>query len=191
MRVLFWNMQKKDTPQEFSAFCQAQKVAPTFGMAAVSGAELGSKTLEFAPSQVAPSLATAANIGSESAHAQRWEFDIGSAGSSILVAQTIILILLHQRQHVAVTIIGGTHNPLASSADCIRAVFIPILARMGAKLTLELERLAGGGEFVCTHATAHLHTNADVIRAFDAAEITFTPMQRGAVHVKVKMADAA
>ena len=285
--------------------------AKALGMAEVSGAELGSKTLEFAPSQNAPSQAP-----------QTWEFNIGSAGSSMLVAQTIIPILLHLRQHVAVTIIGGTHNPLAPSADYIRAVFIPILARMGAQITLVLERygfypagggrvllqfqpstlqpialmergalqnlhasavvqglpheiaerelatlqqrlklapeqleshavdgfgvgntvqitaqyahcsaafwalgekgrsseavagdvaqqfnaysqvsapvdahladqlllpmtLAGGGEFVCTYATPHLYTNAEVIAAFGAAEISFTPMPQGAVHVKV------
>jgi len=296
--------------------------AKALSMAAVSGAELGSKVLEFAPSLGAPS--PAANAETDSANApQRWEFDIGSAGSSMLVAQTIIPILLHQRQHVTVTIIGGTHNPLAPSADYIRAVFIPMLARMGAQLTLVLERygfypagggrvllqiqpstllpisliergvlqnihasavvqglppgiadrelgalqqrlklapeqlerrvvdgfgvgnvvqitaqyahcsaafwalgeksrsseavafdaaeqfaaysqlsapvdahladqlllpmtLAGGGEFVCTHATPHLHTNAEVLMAFGAAEIIFTPMQHGAVHVQVQ-----
>ena len=289
--------------------------AKSLSMAAVSGAELGSKTLEFAPS-----VGASQNAASQAP--QTWEFNIGSAGSSMLVAQTIIPILLHQRQRVAVTIIGGTHNPLAPSADYIRAVFIPILARMGAQLTLELERygfypagggrvllqfqpstllpialmergalqnlrasavvqglppniaerelaalhsklklapeqlecravdgfgvgnvvqitaqyahcsaafwalgekgrsseavagdvaeqfssysqvsapvdahladqlllpmtLAGGGEFICTHATPHLYTSADVIAAFGAAEISFTPMQEGAVHVKV------
>ena len=294
--------------------------AKSLSMAAVSGAELGSKTLTFFPNLGVPSLG-ASQIEPTQAP-QTWEFNIGSAGSSMLVAQTIIPILLHQRQRVAVTIIGGTHNPLAPSADYIRAVFIPILARMGAQLTLELERygfypagggrvllqfqpstllpialmergalqnlrasavvqglppniaerelaalhsklklapeqlecravdgfgvgnvvqitaqyahcsaafwalgekgrsseavagdvaeqfnaysqlsapvdahladqlllpmtLAGGGEFICTHATPHLYTNADVIAAFGAAEISFTPMQEGAVHVKV------
>jgi RNA 3'-terminal phosphate cyclase (ATP) len=78
--------------------------------------------------------------------------DIGSAGSTTLVVQTILMpaiaagIALHAR------ITGGTHNPLAPPFEFLDRVFMPHVRAMGADVTLALERHGvpptGGGAIV-------------------------------------------
>jgi RNA 3'-terminal phosphate cyclase (ATP) len=79
-----------------------------------------------------------------------YRFDIGTAGSACLVAQTVLVPLLHAKQPSEVTIIGGTHNPLAPTADYLEHVYIPALRCFGAEVELSWTRAgffpAGGGE---------------------------------------------
>jgi RNA 3'-terminal phosphate cyclase (ATP) len=100
----------------------------------VKGASIGSGRVDFEPG--------ARRGGS-------YSFDIGTAGSTGLVLQTVLPILLHADGPSRVTIRGGTHNPLAPCADFLRATFLPMLARMGAAVSLEVGRHgfypAGGG----------------------------------------------
>ncbi|ECF4922992.1 TPA: RNA 3'-terminal phosphate cyclase [Salmonella enterica subsp. enterica serovar Vietnam] len=84
--------------------------------AEVSGDELGSQWLRFAPGKVR---------GGE------YKFAIGSAGSCMLVLQTVLPALWFADSPARVEVSGGTHNQSAPSADFICRVWEPQLAKMG------------------------------------------------------------
>jgi RNA 3'-terminal phosphate cyclase (ATP) len=103
--------------------------------ARVTGAQIGSQTLTFAPDRVR---------GGE------YRFATASAGSCTLVLQTILPALLQASTPSTVTLQGGTHNPMAPPYPFLERAFAPVLRRMGANITLKLNRHgfypAGGGE---------------------------------------------
>jgi RNA 3'-terminal phosphate cyclase (ATP) len=76
-------------------------------------------------------------------------FDIQSAGSCILVLQTVIPILWFASGISTVTVRGGTHNGLSPSFDFYKEVFCPL---MPVKIDCELTKYgfypSGGGEVV-------------------------------------------
>ncbi len=115
------------------------KAAAAISAADVHGAEPGSTALEFRPNTL---------VGG--AH----HFAIGTAGSAMLVLQTILPPLLRACAPSRITVEGGTHNMLAPSADFITRCFLPVLHRMGADVQLDVERVglypAGGGRVVAT-----------------------------------------
>jgi len=101
---------------------------------ALEGAELGSREIVFSPQ--APCAGT-------------YAFDIGSAGSTTLVLQTVLPILLCADGPSTVTIRGGTHNRMAPPIEFVHDSFLPVLHRLGISATVELVRHgfypAGGG----------------------------------------------
>lgn len=107
--------------------------------AQVSGAELGSQTLVFEPGALRPGEHT---------------FAIGSAGSCLLVLQTVLPALMLADAPSQLKLSGGTHNPLAPNFHFIERAFLPQLARLGVKVEATLRRHgfypAGGGEMVAT-----------------------------------------
>jgi RNA 3'-terminal phosphate cyclase (ATP) len=107
--------------------------------AGVTGAGLGSSELSFRPGSIK---------GGD------YHFAIGSAGSCTLVLQTVVLALLHAQQPSTVRIGGGTHNTMAPPVQFLQRAYLPLLARMGADVDIELTRYgfypAGGGEVVAT-----------------------------------------
>jgi len=113
----------------------AVQAAARIGDARVEGARLKSTELVFEPG--VPAGGT-------------YAFDVGTAGSATLVLQTILPGLLRAREPSRVTVRGGTHNPLAPPFEFLAEAFVPLLARMGAQLEVELPRHgfypAGGGE---------------------------------------------
>ena len=82
----------------------------------LSGAEIGSRELSFEPGQI---------VGG------KYEFDIGTAGSVTLVAQTVLPILLHASKGSQVRITGGTHVLKSPSYDYFEKVFVPALRNFG------------------------------------------------------------
>ncbi|MGM8909177.1 RNA 3'-terminal phosphate cyclase [Psychrobacter sp. 1U1] len=106
--------------------------------ASVSGAHLGSTAFSFTPNTV--------KFGD-------YTFDIGSAGSTSLVLQTLLpaLLFANADQHCksTVTIKGGTHNPMAPTSDFLQQAFIPALAKLGMQVELECQQAGfapiGGG----------------------------------------------
>ena len=102
--------------------------------AEVSGDELGSQRLYFSPGTIR---------GGE------YRFAIGSAGSCMLVLQTVLPALWFADAPSRVEVSGGTHNPSAPPADFICRVWEPLLARMGIRQRTTLLRHgfypAGGG----------------------------------------------
>ncbi len=107
--------------------------------AEVAGAELHSQELTFKPRAPKPG---------------HYLFDVaeksGSAGSVTLIAQTLLPPLLQGGRPSTLILKGGTHVPWSPTAHYLIHVFIPALARLGAPVTMTLERWGwyprGGGE---------------------------------------------
>lgn len=121
------------------------QAAATVSGADVSGAEIGSTALEFRPADI---------------RAGDFAFRIGSAGSTLLVLQTVLPALLAADGRSSLTLEGGTHNRMAPSADFVAAAFLPQLVRMGADVAMTVERHgfypAGGGRIRVDIAPAPL-----------------------------------
>jgi RNA 3'-terminal phosphate cyclase (ATP) len=103
-----------------AAICDAQ----------VSGDELGSPTLTFAPGR----LPQWGDYVFDVAEAREG----GSAGATSLVLQTILLPLALAGGDSTATIRGGTHVAWSPPFDYARDVWLPTLAQMGLVGTLEL-----------------------------------------------------
>ena len=104
---------------------------------ASQGASLGSRALSFVPGTVRPG---------------EHRFVIGTAGSGTLVLQTILPALMTAPGTSRVVLEGGTHNMQAPPFDFLQKTFLPLLGRMGPKVSVSIERYgfypAGGGRFV-------------------------------------------
>jgi RNA 3'-terminal phosphate cyclase (ATP) len=102
--------------------------------AQLEGAELGSQHLIFIPDKVKPG---------------HYSFAIGTAGSVMLVFQTVLLPLVLSQGASEVTLIGGTHVPWSPCFHYIDLVFRPTVSAMGISFKMELERWGyypkGGG----------------------------------------------
>jgi len=103
--------------------------------AEVTGGEMGSTELVFRPNNV---------TGGE------FFFDIGTAGSTSLVLQTIIPSLIFLKEKTSLILKGGTHVPFSPSFDYVSNVFAVILERIGIKIDLKIESCGfypkGGGK---------------------------------------------
>lgn len=91
----------------------------------MSGAELGSQELTFHPRTVKPGT---------------YHFDIGTAGSTTLVLQSVLPALMLADRPSVLILNGGTHNPLAPTYDFLTGAYLPILRRMGPRVDASLER---------------------------------------------------
>lgn len=125
---------KRKKPGLLRQHLASVQAAARISNAQVVGAQLGASTLEFVPQNIQPG---------------EYRFAIGSAGSTGLVLQTILPILMQAQAPSTLTLEGGTHNPMAPPFDFLQRAFLPILARMGVQVALELVRPgffpAGGG----------------------------------------------
>lgn len=110
------------------------KAALTVCQGAADGAELHSEELLFYPGTPV---------------AKDYAIDIGSAGSTTLVAQTLIPVLVNLDAPSSLTITGGTHNPMAPSFHFLEKHYLPSLRAAGYQITGSLEKAgfapAGGG----------------------------------------------
>ncbi len=112
------------------------RAAATIGKAHVQGASLHSSDLVFEPGQV--------QAGSH-------RFDIGTAGATSLVLQTVYLPLaLRASAASELTLTGGTHVRASPSFHFLDFTWRPYLATFGLPLSLEFKRPGfyprGGGE---------------------------------------------
>lgn len=102
--------------------------------AEVTGDVLGSMEVTFRPGEI---------------KAGKYRFAVGSAGSTSLVFQTILMPLLRVGEESEVYLEGGTHNGSAPSFDYIEQCFKPVLEKIGYDFDMKLERYgffpAGGG----------------------------------------------
>ena len=101
------------------------RAAAAVGCAEVSGAELGSQELTFRPQALAPGDHTV---------------DVGTAGSTGLVLQTVLPALLRASAPSTLRLRGGTHNPLAPPFEFLRRCYFPLVERVGGRVTGELGR---------------------------------------------------
>jgi RNA 3'-terminal phosphate cyclase (ATP) len=114
---------------------RAVQLAAAISEARINGAEIGSTRITFSP---------------QSIQAGKYQSNIGTAGSTALVLQTIYLPLsLHDRPS-SITISGGTHSPLSPSYDFIKQHWLQFLKRMEFRINLEMVQAGfypeGGGK---------------------------------------------
>ena len=102
--------------------------------ARVAGAEPGATSLVFEPGPV---------------RGGDYAFAIGTAGSTALVAQTVLPALMVADAPSSLVFEGGTHNPGGPPFDFLQRAFLPLLRRMGGDVGAALHRPgfypAGGG----------------------------------------------
>ncbi|MCO7225213.1 RNA 3'-terminal phosphate cyclase [Pleionea sp. CnH1-48] len=102
--------------------------------AEVEGAELRSSFVRFKPGKI---------------KGGQYHFKIGSAGSTTLVCQTVLPILMMADEESDITFEGGTHNGMSPSLDFLRSSFLPLMKRLGLSYEVHVEKLgfnpAGGG----------------------------------------------
>lgn len=107
----------------------------------LTGAAVGSAELTFEPGPV---------------QRGNYTFDIGTAGSTTLVLQTVLPALIACEGPSRVTVAGGTHNPMAPCFEYLRDVFGLLASASNAEMFFETDRPGfypkGGG-------SVHMHVN--------------------------------
>lgn len=130
---------KRPKPGLMRQHLASVKAATEVCGAQVTGAELGSCGLEFRPGAI---------------KAGEYEFQIGTAGSSTLVLQTVVPALLYAKGPSVVRVSGGTHNSKAPPAEFLQRAYGRAMADMGAQVEFHMARAgfypAGGGAMRAT-----------------------------------------
>lgn len=107
--------------------------------ASVEGVELGAQRLCFTPGEIKPG---------------DYHFAIGTAGSTVLVCQTILPVLARANKASTVTFEGGTHNGMSPSLCFLEQAYLPLLKQIGIHCNVERLALgfypAGGGKWKIT-----------------------------------------
>ena len=103
--------------------------------ATVQGGSLGSTELVFEPKETMPG---------------DYFFDIGTAGSTTLLLQSILPALVFANAFSSLTLKGGTHVPFSPPYHFISEVFIPVLRGIGIPIDMTIGRYGfypkGGGD---------------------------------------------
>lgn len=111
------------------------RAAQLLSHAEVRGDHAGSMDLTFSPGEV--------KGGS-------FFSDIGTAGSTMLVLQTLIPALIFSKGRTELILKGGTHVPFSPSCHYVSEVFVPFLEKMGIRILLSIESYGfypkGGGK---------------------------------------------
>jgi RNA 3'-terminal phosphate cyclase (ATP) len=112
------------------------EAAAAISGARVEGARLGALELGFHPGSVRPG---------------EYRFSVGhGAGSTTLILQSVLSALALAEGPSRILLEGGTHNPFAPPFDFLARAFLPLLARIGPRVEVRLERPgfypAGGGQ---------------------------------------------
>lgn len=115
----------------------AVRAAAAVGDAEVDGAAVGADTITFTPRGLVPG---------------EHVFRVATAGSAALVLQTVLPALLDAPAPSRLVLEGGTHNAMAPPWEFLAETFLPLVSRMGPRVTTTLERRGfypkGGGRFV-------------------------------------------
>jgi RNA 3'-phosphate cyclase len=133
--------------------------------AETSGLTIGSSQVTFTPKQL--------KDGS-------YCFDVGTAGSVVLIGQTIFFALLKTKKKVSIQLTGGTDVKWAPSWDYFFYVFLPLLRNIGFRVDIRLERRGyypkGGGRI-------HIDIDPlDAIKPFIQDYVESNKMISGIIH---------
>jgi RNA 3'-terminal phosphate cyclase (ATP) len=127
--------ESRPRPGMFPQHLAAVQAAAQITGAGVSGDRIGSHELHFVPGSLRPG---------------RYHFDIGTAGATSLVLQTLLLPLALAPARSSLSISGGTHVPWSPCFHYLDWHWRPLLARLGIAFRLELAMAGfypqGGGE---------------------------------------------
>ncbi|MDF1734881.1 MAG: RNA 3'-terminal phosphate cyclase [Minwuia sp.] len=115
----------------------ALEAACAIGRAECSGLTVGTSEITFRPGRVTPG---------------DYHFAVGTAGSTGLVLQTVLVPLLLADAPSRLVIDGGTHTLAAPPFEFIERTLLPVIARMGPQVDIRLERHGffprGGGRII-------------------------------------------
>ncbi len=142
-----YNIRKgRSRPGLMPAHITAVRAAAEVSNAEVKGASKGSLDLVFRPGRI---------------RSGDFRFDIGTAGSTSLVLQSLLPPLVFSEGASTIAIRGGTHVPFCPTFDYISGVFIPLMRRIGVSLTAEIQSYGfypkGGGRiFVSVEPCRHV-----------------------------------
>lgn len=129
------------------------RAAALLSGASLEGDSQGSTELVFGPRGVKPGA---------------YHFDIGTAGSTSLLMQTLLPPLIFGGEASTVSVKGGTHAPLSPPFHYLREVFLPMLKCLGIQVEATIESYGfyprGGG--VVRFAVAP----ADAVKTLDLTE---------------------
>lgn len=105
-----------------------------------------------------------------------YSFDIGTAGSTSLVLQTVIPALLFYGRMSSVTLMGGTHVPFSPPFHFLAGVFVPFLKRLGVRVQLSIETYGfypkGGGRIRADIFPAERINSLDLIERGEVSSVT-------------------
>jgi len=132
---------------------KAVEAAGAVGMAHVEGDRFGSQELAFEPAGT---------------RCGEFRFDIGTAGSTSLVLQTVLYPLSFGSAESSVTLIGGTHVPWSPCFHYLQLHWLHYMQRIGFLAQLKLESAGfyprGGGR---VHATIRPATKLSPLRVVE------------------------
>jgi RNA 3'-terminal phosphate cyclase (ATP) len=114
----------------------AVKAAAKICNAKVKGAEISSLKIEFYPGKVQTGT---------------YKFDVGSAGSTTLVLQTLLPVLMVAEGTTEISLSGGTHNQYSPPLDFLVNTFLKQINKMGPRVSVDSKAYGfypvGGGMF--------------------------------------------
>lgn len=116
---------KRQRPGLMRQHLTAVEAACQIGQSACDGAAVGSSEITFRPGSI---------------KAGNYHFAIGTAGSTGLVLQTILMPLLFADGPSHIVLEGGTHNPASPPFEFLARTFLPLVNRMGPKVEIRLIR---------------------------------------------------
>ncbi|QSW99995.1 RNA 3'-terminal phosphate cyclase [Haloterrigena alkaliphila] len=116
----------------------------------VSGAELGTETIEFDPGlESTPDATGWSGRGRGSLPGGEYAVDIGTAGSATLLFDALLPLATVLEDRLTVTATGGTDVAWSPPLDYVRRVKLPLLRQFGLEATCEADRRGfypdGGG----------------------------------------------
>ncbi len=116
---------RREKPGLMRQHVTAIEAACVIGNAECQGLSVGSTELAFRPGRVVPG---------------DYQFAVGTAGSTGLVLQTILMPLVLSDAPSRLVLEGGTHNMMAPPFEFIERCFLPIITRMGPTVSARLIR---------------------------------------------------
>ncbi|RLF39574.1 MAG: RNA 3'-phosphate cyclase [Thermoplasmata archaeon] len=118
-------------PQHYTSI----KIIKELCNASIEGLEIGSNRIVFRPGKL---------------KGGRYRFDVGTAGSIVLVYQACLLAAVQTTQPITLHLKGGTDVKWSPSWDYFEFVFLPLLRKMGVQVDAKLLHRGyypkGGGE---------------------------------------------
>jgi RNA 3'-terminal phosphate cyclase (ATP) len=171
---------KREKPGLMRQHLTAVEAACAIGGAVCEGAGIGASEISFTPGRIVPG---------------EYRFAVGTAGSTSLVLQTVLMPLLLADAPSRLVLEGGTHNMLAPPFDFIARVFLPVINRMGPRVSARLIRHGffprGGGRIEVEIAPARLApidcTNRGALRSVSATAL-FTALPGEIAEREIKAA---
>ncbi|GGB72721.1 RNA 3'-terminal phosphate cyclase [Blastomonas aquatica] len=115
----------RDQPGLMRQHMTAIEAACAVGGAECEGLELGSNRITFRPGRVSPG---------------EYRFAVGTAGSTALVLQTLLVPLALAGAPSRLVIEGGTHAAMAPPFDFMARCFLPVFERMGPRVSATIKR---------------------------------------------------